>query len=260
MQKFNLSLIIVLLLSVSSVFSNTSKLFEDHKLRTYTPLGSEITDLFFDIREPNLESYVKANTALEPDDIYYRVYWAYPNNIRIRVEGLPENGFKLLKQTLIAKVKPFVELVLVKDLTTPLENSAFKKDVKTANRFVRVKGKNELLDLELELYPTGQIKEIESKSTNLITKTQFSYSKKSWSKGKTVISQIVISEGRGGASVEKEIEIEYDKVGIYGLPSKIITKSFAINGDKKIDLGKMDLEIKNYQINTGQAKKIIGLE
>mgnify|MGYP000495326132 CR=1 FL=1 len=119
MLKFNLSLIVVLILSVTSVFSNNQNIFQDHKLRTYTPLDGEIKDLFFDIREPNLEKYVRANTALEPNDVYYRVYWVFPNSIRIRVEGLPNKGFDLLKQTLVAKVKPYVELVLAKNLTTP---------------------------------------------------------------------------------------------------------------------------------------------
>ncbi|MFG1500504.1 hypothetical protein ABMA70_09895 [Halobacteriovorax sp. XZX-3] len=259
MLKFNLSLIVVLLLSVTSVFSNNSSIFNDHKLRTYTPLEGEIQDLFFDIREPNLEKYVRANTALEPDDVYYRVYWVYPNNIRIRVEGLPEKGFDLLKQTLIAKVKPYVELVLAKNLTTPLEMSAFKKDPKNNSRFIRVKDQAELLDLSIELYSSGQIKEIESSSPQLHTKTSFSYSKKSWAKGKSVISQISISEGRGASSILKEIEIEYEKFGTFGLPSNIEAVSYAITGDKKVELGKLDLKIQNYQINTGQAKKIIGL-
>lgn len=260
MLKFNLSIILVLLFSVSSVFSNTANIFDDHNLRTYTPLDGEIKDLFFDIREPNLESYVKANSALEPDDIYYRVYWAYPNNIRIRVEGIPEDGFQLIKQTLIAKVKPYVELMLAKNLTTPLEQSAYKKDPNGKARYIRIKSKNELLDLAVDMYPSGQIKSIETKSLNLVTTTIFSYAKKSWAKGKSVISQVVISEGRGNASVKKEIEIEYEKVGLYGLPSKIDTLSYAMNGDKKIDLGKMKLEFKNYNVNTGKAKKFIGLE
>ncbi|MEH0859959.1 hypothetical protein [Halobacteriovorax sp. DPLXC-1] len=260
MLKFNISLIVVLLLSVSSVFSNNEKIFEDHKLRTYTPLAGEIKDLFFDIREPNLESYVKSNTALVPDDVYYRVYWSFPNNIRVRVEGLPEKGFDLLKQTLIAKVKPYVELILAKDLTTALESSVYKKDTKESARYIRVKSKKELLDLSVSFYSSGHIKSIETKSPNLITTTAFSYSKKSWAKGKSVVSQIVISEGRGVSSVKKEIEIEYDKVNTFGLPSEINTVSYAMNGDKKIDLGKMNLKVNNYHINTGKAKKFMGIE
>lgn len=260
MLKFNISLIIVLLLSVSSVFSNNDKIFEDHKLRTYTPLAGEIKDLFFDIREPNLEKYVRTNTALEPDDVYYRVYWSYPNNIRIRVEGIPEKGFDILKQSLIAKVKPYVELILAKDLTTSLETSVYKKDPKEASRYLRVKSKRELLDLAVTFYSSGQIKTIESKSPNLSTVTAFSYAKKSWSKGKNIISQIVISEGRGTASVKKEIEIDYEKVNTFGLPSTIDTVSYAMNGEKKIDLGKMNLKINNYNINTGKAKKFMGIE
>lgn len=254
---YSLGLILVALFSFNNAFSEKSGIFDEHKIRSYSPLKGRIKDVLFDVRvEGMLEKIKKSTTITNIDDVYFRVYWYFPDRYRVDIEGLPK-GFKVLRSNLRQSVKPYVDLLFAQDLVTQFARFRYTRDSKDKQSFNKIKKNGDLTDVSITFNRNGLMDTITSKSTFTGVKTMFDYSKKSWSDGKFVTDAIKISEKANSITNVKDISIEYTLKNNVGLPEVVnVTEKF-MSGVKVINSSKKKIKFSNYVINTGKARNIL---
>lgn len=252
-MKYLFSVFLIAMIAVSQVLSSSSNIFEDHKLQTYSPMKVGVTDLFFDIRVDGLLEKVKKTTALtDLEDLYFRVYWAYPDQYKIVVEGIPV-GFKMLKRDLKNQVKAFVDLIFLDDFVRQFERVPFIKDPKSKKSYIKKMSKSDVGDVKINLNNKGIIEEINSMSPYSRIKTTFEHNLRSWSKGKYVMSKVSIKQNTSGMVSEKNIDIERSLYSGMGFPKNLTVEQKLKRGEQVINSSSTTYRFTNYNINTGKS-------
>lgn len=256
-MKYVFSILLVLVFAIGQAQSSSRNIFEDHKLQTYSPIKAGVKDLLFDIRVEGLVERVKKTTALTNlNDLYFRVYWAYPDQYRIDVEGLPK-GFNMLRRNLKATVKPFVDIIFSEDFIRQFERVPFNKDPSGKNKYIKKKDKNDVSEVRVSFNNKGILEEINSMSPYSKVKTVFSHNLRSWSKGKHVVTKVSITQLASGMTDEKDILIERGVFSGVGLPKELVVDQRLKRGDQIINSSKQKYFFSNYNVNTDKASRIL---
>jgi hypothetical protein len=256
-MKYLFALFLVITLAFSQAMSSTQNIFEDHKLRSYSPTKAGVKDILFDIRMDGLLNNVKKTTSLTSlDDLYFRVYWTYPGQYLIVVEGLPK-GFKMLRNNLKGIIKPFVDIIFSDDFIRQFERVPFVKDVNNKGTFVKRKQATDVNDIRVKFDNKGVLEAIVTSSPYTKVNTSFMHKLRSWSKGKFVMNKIKIEELSNGLISQKEIEIERTLQSGVGLPKSVVVEQSLKRKDKVINSSTQKFIFSNYHINTGKAARIM---
>lgn len=257
MKLYSLGLLLVTIFTINNAFSEKVGIFDEHKIRSYSPLKGKIKDILFDVRVDGMVDAVKKSTTLtNVDDIYFRVYWYYPDQYRVDVEGLPK-GFKVLRASLRKEVKPYIDLIFSDDLVTQFARFRYSKDSKEKNTYVKMKKESDVTDVSVTFDVNGMMTSIVSKSPFTGVKTELEHSKKSWSDGKFVTENIKITEKTSAITNVKDVSINYGLNSGFGLPSDITVDEKFMSGVKVINTNKKIIKFSNYVINTKKARTIL---
>jgi len=257
MMKYLFGLLLVITVAYTQAVSSTGNIFEDHKLRSYSPLKVGVKDILFDIRMDGLLNNVKKTTSLTSiEDLYFRVYWAYPGQYRIDVEGLPK-GFKMMRRNLKGLIKPYVDLIFSDEFVRQFERVPFKKSQTEKRTFTKKKNSTDVTDINVNFDEKGILTKILSSSPYSKVETEFVYKLRSWSKGKFVMNKILISELSNGIRNKKEIVIDRELQSGVGLPRTVVVEENLVRNKKVINSTTQKFNFSNYVINSGKAARIM---
>ncbi len=257
MFKFIFGVFLVVIFSFKQAHSEKIGIFEDHKIRSYSPVKVGVKDMLFDVRIKGIKDLIRGQTAITSlDDVYFRVYWYFPDRYKVVVEGLPE-GFKVLRNNLKIIVKPYIDLIFSEEVITQFSRYPYVVDEKEKNSYLKKKTTTDLSEINVKFNKDGLLKVINSKSPYSRISTEFDYSKKSWSKGKFVTDKIIISEISQGIKSVKEMNITHGLISGTGLPESIVVTERFLRDDKEINRNSININFSNYVLNTGKARSIL---
>ncbi len=257
MFKYSIGLLLVILFSFKQAHSEQIGLFEDHKIRSYAPIKVGVKDMLFDVRVKGILELIKGQTSLtQLDDVYFRVYWYFPDRYKVVVEGLPE-GFKVLRNNLKVIVKPYIDLIFSEEVITQFSRYPYVQDQKNKKSYIKKNNENEMGKVSIEFNGNGLLASISSSSRYSKVNTEFGYSKKSWSKGKFVTDTIKISEESKGIESVKDLDVSYGLFSGIGLPEKIKVSESFLRNEKVINENKLEINFTNYVLNSGKARNIL---
>jgi hypothetical protein len=257
MGKFTFGIFVVVILAISNAFSNNLSIFDDHKLKSYSPTKAGVKDILFDVKLDGLEDYIKKTTSLtDLEDIYFRVYWAYPSQFKVDVEGLPK-GFQQLKSNLKSMVKPYIDLIFSDNFVVQFERIPFVKDSKNPNLYIKKSTELDTTSMVVEFDRNGLMNRIISMTPYSKIETTFVNTQRSWSLGKYVVTEIQIKEKVNGLTNHKTITVERELKDGVGLPAKVSLVEKLLNGDKKINENTKNFKFFNFHVNTGKPQRIM---
>lgn len=238
---------------------------KQYELRTYTPVNYGLKDLTFEVRVDNLKELLEGQYNLKNlVDVYYKVYWIFPGQYQINVEGLPD-GFVELEAELKSILKEKLEFVVPKDISSKLRpyRLSYKSKKPTVIEGVDPTQNRSVNRIELVFENNGKLRKLRSFSPHNVTESILDLGIKSWSHNKWVVEQykMVVDSSQKVLTVTNDIS--YETHGGVGLPSTILTKTEVEartekDGKKKrVNLSQQEskLSFSNYEVNTGKAKK-----
>ena len=253
----------LILLSTSFVFANPE--VSDFDLLSYSPVKFGLKDVYCEVRIDGLAEQVKKQyvTVKVKDDVYYQVYWMYPGKLGIEVVGLPR-GFDQLKQSLIGIVVNRLDYLIPQELAPRLRG--YKMEKKKSSSGVMLEGEDPtntkaVNKIAVGFDSQGVLKSYKSYSPLGFQDSDFTYTKKSWSKNKWVLDEVKAKMIQGPQITETETEIEYTNEAGFGMPIsvKVETKQSVVapgENEKKIErTGESQITFSNYKLNVGEAQK-----
>lgn len=240
---------------------------EQYELRTYSPINYGLKDLTFEVRVNNLKEMLEGQYNLKNlIDVYYKVYWIFPGQYQINVEGLPE-GFVELESELKSILKEKLEFVVPKDISSKLRayKLSYKSKKPTVIEGVDPTQNRSVNRIELVFAESGKLKKMRSFSPYNVTESILNLGIKSWSHNKWVVEQYKMSIESTQKVLTVTNNISYETHGGVGLPDTISTETKVEvkrerEGEEeivKLSEQKSQLTFSNYEVNTGKAKKAI---
>ncbi len=244
----------------SSVWAN--KEVEQFDLRYYHPENYGLKDLVFEIRISDLVKRLNANKTLgKLEDVYYKIYWMFPGEYRIEINGLP-NGFMQIKNGLKQMIKARLDYVIPQKLAPKVRSYKLTSTKKASG--ILVKGVDQthtkpVNEINLLFDVRGKLKEFKTYSPVGVNNSEMDLNVKPWSHNKWVIDKVkVVNSGTQITTINSEID--YTTIAGFGFPEKIdITtkvKPYEANS-KRIIVVKSTLLFSKYEVNSGKAQRFI---
>lgn len=241
---------------------------EQSDIRSYSPVNYGLKDLVFEIRISNLKELLEEQYNLKNlIDVYYKVYWIFPGQYKIEVEGVPK-GFVDLNYELREMIKDKLEFVIPMPIAAKIRGYELSYKDKSASVVVQGVDRSQLSNvsrIELELEPSGKLKSLSSFSPVGVSKSLFDYNIKPWSHNKWVISKYETVVPNLNGEVRIVHDVSYLSQSGLGLPEEIDVKTIQtfkvqVSADKfetkKNEMGSI-ISFSKYEINTGKAQRYI---
>lgn len=233
----------------------------------YSPQAAGLKDLIFEVRVKDLkESIQKAMPIGKIGDVYFRVFWMFPDQYRIEVQGLPP-GYDELVRDLKNTIKPMLDYVIPNKIESQIENKKLTLVEKAGASVVSVVDPtytSQASELRLTFSKDMILNELESLSPVGSVKTEMKYSPKSWSQNKLVPDKVTAKSGNSAKKTVVTYDLQYVNVAGFGLPEKIKTKT--VVSITVVEKGKAkevnsevasEVRFSKYQPNTGKAEQYI---
>jgi hypothetical protein len=245
---------------------------EQYELRSYSPVNYGLKDLVFEVRISNLVDLLKNQMAMTNIiDVYYRVFWIFPGQYRIEVEGLPR-GFEELKAELRQLLMERLEFVVPQSLASQLRS--YKLSYKARGNPVIVQGRDDTNTravnlIELEFEPNGKLRAFEAFSPGSRSQTSIDSSVKPWSHNKWVVDRLITTQIVGTQKTIVETKVSYTTVAGIGLPEKVdveTTHTVELAEEVKSGIKAEDIPsvksgstflFSKYEVNTGKAQRVM---
>lgn len=245
--------------------SQTLDELEQYDLRTYSPVNYGLKDLVFEVRVSNLLDLIKNEMAItDVVDVYYKVYWMFPGQYKIEVEGLPK-GFQELRAELRELIKERLEFVIPTPLANKLRSFSLAYKERKPQTIIEGVDETHTRDtnrLTLIFESNGKLKEFHSYSPVGISKSFFETSVKPWSHNKWVYDSLVIENTQGQQKNTIRHRFSYETISGVGFPEKIeVESTFEIivpedfKGEKPQTTKKTEILFSNFEVNTGKAQR-----
>lgn len=239
---------------------------EQYDLRFYSPINYGLKDLVFEVRISNLTELLRDEMALTTVvDAYYKVYWIFPGQFRIEVEGLPR-GFDELKSELRQMIREHLEIVIPQPLGNRLRS--FELSYLSRGQTVQVQGVDQTQTrsvnrIEVVFEPNGKLKSIEAFSPGVRVLSEMESSVKPWSHNKWVLDKLTTTT-RGQTYNKTVNEISYTSVAGIGFPERIRVRSVhrpivpeGYDGEvPEVEAGS-EIQFSKYEVNTGKAQRFM---
>lgn len=261
-------LIFILGLNISALAQQRFSELEQYDLRAYSPVNYGLKDLVFEIRISNLKEILQDQYNLKNlIDVYYKVYWIFPGQYKIEVEGIPQ-GFVDLQIELRELIKDKLEFVIPMPFMAKIRG--YELNYKSKGQKVIIEGVDrgqtrEINRIEIELDTTGKLQTLSSFSPSGVSRAEFDLGIKPWSHNKWVLDtfQTIVPIFNGEVRVVHKINY-VSQAGI-GLPSEIEVKTIqsaeVTNEEGKKEQRKFEsgstISFSKYEINTGKAQRYI---
>jgi len=255
-----LYLFLSVMLPISQTVANAE--VEQFDLRYYHPENYGLKDLVFEIRISDLVKRLNANKALgKLEDVYYKVYWMFPGEYRIEINGLP-NGFAQMKRGLKQMIKSRLDFVIPQKLAPKVRSYKLSSSKKSGG--VLVKGVDQthtkpVNEINLLFDARGKLKEFKTFSPVGVNNSEMKLNVKPWSHNKWVVDNLKVTNS-GTQITTIDYELDYTTIAGFGFPEKIdITtevKPYETNS-KNVQTVKSTLLFSTYEVNTGKAQRYI---
>lgn len=238
---------------------------EDFDLRSYSPIKNGLRDLYCEVRLKGLTDRVKKQfvTLKIKKEIFFKLYWVYPGKFDFVVEGLPR-GFFELRQNLKNLVSSRIDYVIPQKLAPKLRSYNLKVN-KSSSGFLIIgddpTNNRTVNKLEINFMKDGRLSRYKSYSPLGFQQSNFSYSKKSWSKNKWVLEEVEAKTIQGPQITESLTTIKYGNQVGFGFPENVLVKTkqyVAAPGKEERKLerkGESKITFSKYKINSGVAQK-----
>lgn len=262
MRVMNLFFLLMLSFNISAV--NISEVNE-FDIRYYHPESFGLKDLVFEVRVSNLvETLNKKQSFGKIEDLYFKVYWMFPGQYQIQVNGFPK-GFDEVKYQLKQMIKNRLDFVVPLKLSPRVrsyELSYFNikggKGIKGKDRT----GSRPVSEIQLKFKSNGMLQEFKSFSPTGVNSSIFKLGTKSWSNNKWVVENMTIKLIQGVQLTTIENEFEYKSYSGFGFPSKVditTTQEIVTNNGGKPNKRSVNssIEFSKYEVNTGKAVRFM---
>jgi hypothetical protein len=270
MRFFNFLRLVLSCLIILASSANTARAIdeiEQYDLRLYSPVNYGLKDLVFEVRLSNLMDLLKEQMALDNlVDVYFKIYWMFPGQYQIEVEGLPR-GFDALKSELRELIKDRLELMIPLSLSNKLRSYTLSYKAKKPNVIVEaIDGTNtrSINRIELEFENSGRLKSLTSFSPMGRTTARYAMSIKPWSHNKWAIDTLEVETTIGQQVNKTRNEISYVSVSGIGFPETVKIKNsteIIAGSGKDADNPRVESEsqivFSKFEINTGRAQRHI---
>lgn len=266
-------LICVLFLTVgqtkfSFAASNNFQMIEDHDIQSYRPSEHGLSDLVFEIRIPKLLELLRVKKSFNNiETIYYKVYWIYPGQYSIVVNGVPK-GLSGLERELRSVVREYLEYVVPEKFYSKMRPYQFEK--KLVDGAVLLVGEDQTYKrnigrIEISFDKIGTLKHLKvyHPEVRMETNTEFFFANKTWSKNRKVLHSLIRSNISEFKKVEEKINVVYQSVEGLGFPHEInVTTTVYIKAKvkdeyKEIDKKQVEILLSNFEVNTKKARRHI---
>ena len=270
MKKINLSVlsgfIFALLLNIG-VFAQSIDEIEQHDLRSYSPVNYGLKDLVFEARISTLIDLLKERANISNIvDVYFKIYWIFPGQYQIVVEGLPQ-GFEELKAELREVIRERLDYVIPVELAGKLRGYNLTYKEKTPEIIIegldptQTKSINRI---ELTFESNGKLNRFQTFSPAGVTDSKIASSVKPWSHNKWVVDNLTIVTLQGQFKNTTTNRLSYTTQSGVGLPEKIIVNTVqevVVPADfkGKVEKAEMNSEIvfSKYEVNSGKAQRFL---
>ncbi len=270
MKKINLSVfgcLLIALLFNFGVSAQTIDEIEQYDLRSYSPVNYGLKDLVFEARISTLIDLLKERANISNIvDVYFKIYWIFPGQYQIVVEGLPQ-GFEELKAELREVIKERLDYVIPIELSGKLRGYNLSYKEKTPE--IKIEGidptqTKSINRIELTFESNGKLNRFQTFSPAGVTDSKISSSVKPWSHNKWVIDSLKIETLQGQFKNTTTNRLSYTTQSGVGLPEKIIVNTVQeviVPADYKgkIEKAEMSSEIvfSKYEVNSGKAQRFL---
>lgn len=256
------------LMVVSCCFSLQAKdlgenQIEQFDLKLYHPEKYGLKDLVFHVRISNLADMLKKNLSINVGDVYFKVYWSFPGNYHVEVEGIHDN-LKNVKNELKALVMTRLDFVIPETLKGKLKSYRLKSKKIDSGVLVKAYDDSQLKsinEIQLKFDKIGRMFQMKIFSPSGVQTSNISYKVLSWSRNKWIPSLISAESIQGARKTIMTTEIEYLSQNGFGFPKTVSveTKQFINIKDKQTEVSKAGTVIRfyDYKINKNIANKKI---
>lgn len=263
MKQF-ISTILFMITMTTSLFSYSATIdeVEEFDIRYYHPENFGLKDLVFEVRfDQMLERLNKQLTFGKLEDIYYKVYWIFPGEYRIEINGLPA-GFSEVKNSLKRLVKDRLDFVIPTKLAPKIRGYKLKKKkIKTGEL---ISGRDEtgmkaVSEINIKFDKKGRLTEYKTFSPTGTNTAKTKMKVKSWSHNKWVLDEVTSRSETTQIMILKN-KITYKSVKGIGLPERVDIET-SIKGyttsNESMQRNKSGITFSKYEVNTGKAQKYI---
>ncbi len=265
-----LSRIKILFLIFLSVFSINAftlpEIIKEFDLRYYDPQNFGLKDLVFDVRISNLADFLNEQKSFgKVKDIYFRVYWMYPDRYKVEIFGMPD-GFKEVRSQLIDLVRLRMDYVIPKKFSDRVKHYEISMKKNGSGTYYVGKDKiHEMPFYEINIwFDDAKLKRYRTYGASGSSDTNFDMSVKSWSHNKYVIDKMEVKSFEGMQRTKTINKFVYESYDGIGLPKEIIVSldqemnaAEDIKEDKNKRKMNSTIEFSNYKINKGIAKNYL---
>lgn len=241
---------------------------EQIDLRAYSPVNYGLKDLVFEARISNLKELLEDQYNLKNlIDVYYKIYWIFPGQYKIEVEGVPE-GFVDLRLELRELIKDKLEFIIPLPFASKIRGYELSYKSKEPTIVISGVDRSQTRDvnrIEMELDQKGRLLSLTGFSPRGMSRSEFDLKIKPWSHNKWVIEKFQNSNPFPGGEVRVVHDIKYDSLAGLGLPSEIEVKTIQTisvpskDGEpesKTVEQGSK-IVFSKYEINSGKAQRYI---
>ena len=262
-MRKNLIYVLLMLMFTAATYSETPRVIENFDVKFYHPEKFGLKDLVFEARIDGLLKRLnekKSYGALS--DLYFKIYWIYPGQYKIVVNGLP-NGFFQLKTGLRELIKNRLDFVIPKVLTTRMRGYKLTESKNKKETIVVAKGSGfggPSSEMKMTFANNGKLVKFEESGKGLANSSEIDMGVKSWSHNKWVINKMQVKQIEGVLEQDVIYKFEYVTEKGVGFPKRIEIETTTRNriGDKKQKIKeKGGISFTNFEVNTKKAEKYI---
>jgi hypothetical protein len=263
---FTLFLVLSGPLLFASENEKLEKLFQLNEVYTYQASRFGLRDLVVQIKIEDLTKLLNDKMIFgKLDNVYFKLYWQFPQKIDVEVIGLP-NGYKEVKSQLKQLVYNKLELIFPSPLRQFVKNYKMKWFKNSGEKngqkvyFIDPSGLLAIREMTMTLSDQGLLSELVTVHPLLTNHATFKYMVRPCSQNKYLLESYVVKGVVSTGSEEVQTNINYGSIENLCLPSEVksVTKQvLSVDREKKLDEQKRELimifRFEKYEINTGAA-------
>lgn len=252
MKKVSIVLVGLLLTTSLWADSTSERLIRKADLLTYSIVKAGVKSLKFKMKVQGLkENLNKRKNFGKIKELYFEVYWTYPQKLEIKVHGMPK-GFKEAKEQL--KMAVYSRLPLLFPVKKQEMVNGYKLHYDKSKNTIFAEdptGKKALQQMKVIITPQGQIEQIGGMGLSGNQVTSYKGKIESWSKDKFVYDNVNISIKARAHKTEIDHKIKYIVIRGIGVPQSIVSRTKLINdkdGSEKL-VSSIETAFYDYIIN-----------
>ncbi len=254
-------LIFIFIANICAYGNSPESYIKSFDVRLYNPINFGLKDLRVKARIKDLTSKLNEQLVFgKLKDVYFEFYWKAPDKIKVEVFGMPE-GFKEVKDQLKQGILLRSDFIIPRALSEKVKGYELKLDSekgKTSITAVDTKGVQAHSEI-IYLFNENDVlnKSILKSAMGMETLTM-NFDKRSWSQNKLVLGSYTTQRVEGVNTISTEVQVKYEKVGTYGFPKSIQSKTKQVLtqpvGKKKQTYEReftSEISFFDHQVNTG---------